>query len=137
MKDCIFCKIVAGEMPSTKLFENDHVLAFLDIYPGAQGHSLVIPKKHYVNLIDVPEKELQEVIKIVKKIGVAQVNGLGAHGFNVHQSNNKEAGQVVFHLHFHVLPRKENDGLGFRWNPQKANPEELKITQEKIIKALK
>ncbi len=136
MDDCIFCKIVQGKIPSTKLFENKHALAFLDIFPGAKGHSLIIPKKHFTNMLDAPEKELAELIKVVKKIGTAQVKGLGAHGFNVHQSNNKEAGQVVFHLHFHVLPRRENDGLGFRWNPSPAKEEDLKDAQEKIKKAL-
>lgn len=119
-------------MPCTKIFENKRVLAFLDIYPASKGHALVIPKKHYVNLIDAPEKELADVIKIVKKIGKAQIKNLKADGFNVHQSNNKEAGQVVFHLHFHVVPRYKLDTLSFKWAPMKASQEDLKEIQKQF-----
>lgn len=136
MDDCIFCKIVKGNAPCTVVFENEHVLAFMDIFPAANGHTLVVPKKHFVNTLDCPEKELSEVIMAVKKIGQAQVKGLGAHGFNIHQSNNREAGQIVFHLHFHVIPRFAGDGLSFRWQPQKVETKELEKSAEKIRKGI-
>ena len=133
MEECVFCKIVQGKLPSTKLYEDKAVLSFLDIFPITKGHALVIPKNHYRTIVDVPEKELGKVLETAKKIGAAQMKALGAKGFNILQSNEKEAGQVVFHAHFHVIPRKEGDGLGFRWPSKEAGKEELYKTQ-KIIK---
>ena len=115
MDECIFCKIANGNSPSHKIFEEKNTIAFLDIFPCAVGHTLVIPKKHYRNMEDVTAAELCEVIKTVQAVGKALMKALGAPGFNVHQSNNKPAGQVVFHLHFHVIPRFENDGMSFKW----------------------
>ena len=109
MEDCIFCKIVAGEIPSTKLYENDEVLSFLDIAPAAKGHALVITKKHYATLLDVPHEELSELINTIQKIGAAVMIAMKAEGFNVIQSNNKVAGQIIPHVHFHIIPRKEGE----------------------------
>lgn len=133
MDDCIFCKIVAGGIPSTKLYEDEKVLAFLDIMPAAKGHSLVITKKHYATLIDVPHEELAELAKVVQKIGTAAVKATEAQGFNVLQSNNKVAGQVIPHVHFHIIPRKEGDNLNFSWEQGKAEQKELEEYQ-KLIK---
>ncbi|MBI4812011.1 HIT family protein [Candidatus Falkowbacteria bacterium] len=109
--DCIFCKIVKGELPSYKVYEDRHTLAFLDISPVNYGHTLVIPKKHYVNMEEIPEKELCEVIKTVKKIGKAVKEGLGAKGYNIGVNNDPVAGQIIPHLHFHIMSRAEGDGL--------------------------
>jgi len=108
---CIFCKIVNGEMPSYKVYEDDRVLAFLDIYPAAHGHTLLIPKKHYANIEETPEDELAYLMKIVKKIGFMMKENLGAEGYNVCENNDPVAGQEIPHLHFHIVPRKEGDGL--------------------------
>lgn len=109
--DCIFCKIVAGEIPSYKIYENEKTLAFLDIAPVNPGHVLVIPKKHYVNFEDIPEDELCEVVRAVKKVGQALKSGLGLSGYNVIENNDPIAGQIIPHLHFHIIPRVEGDGL--------------------------
>jgi histidine triad (HIT) family protein len=117
--DCIFCRIVAGEMPCHRIFENDAVLAFLDINPTARGHVLVIPKEHAPDLASAEAEPLREVMAVLPRIAAAAVEGVGAEGFNVLQSNGRCAGQVVPHVHFHVVPRVPDDGigLGFRQKP--------------------
>jgi len=137
MEDCIFCKIVKGEIPSYKLFENEHVLAFLDIMPASEGHSLVIPKKHFENLMDVPEKELEETMKIVQKVAKAVMKATHAEGFNVIQSNYRAAGQVVPHLHFHIIPRNEDDGNHFHLNHGNLGKEQAEKTVKEIKVHLK
>ncbi len=111
MDNCIFCKIVKGEIPSSKVYEDEHSLAFLDIAPVHKGHTLVIPKRHFEDLTKIPEKDLQELIKSVKKVSIAVEKAVKADGFNLNISNKKAAGQVIFHAHFHIIPRFENDGL--------------------------
>ena len=103
--NCIFCKIVAGQIPSIKLYEDADVLAFMDIGPIVKGHALVIPKAHYNPLAATPDGVLAKVIAVVRRIAQAQMEGLGADGVNVHQANGAAAGQVVPHVHFHVVPR--------------------------------
>lgn len=118
MTDCIFCKIIAGDIPSTKVYENDDVLAFMDIGPVVKGHVLVIPKQHYNPLTAVPDDVLGKVMAVVKRVAQAQVDGLQADGVNVHQANGTAAGQVVPHTHFHVIPRYANDGHHWNWSAQ-------------------
>ena len=110
MRDCIFCKIIAGEIPSYKIYEDKYTYAFLDIAGDAVGHTLVIPKKHYTNVLDIPEKEYINVMKTVKKISEHYV-ALGYTGVNIMNASGKDAQQTVFHLHFHIIPRKQDDGL--------------------------
>lgn len=136
MENCIFCKIVKGELPSTKLYEDDHVLAFLDIDPVNLGHTLVIPKKHYVNIYETPEHNLIEMMKVVKKLSEAIKNGLKSDGINVTMNNDPAAGQVVFHSHIHIIPRITDDGFGV-WKgktPYKGNQKE--DMAKEIIRAL-
>ena len=136
--DCIFCKIIKGDIPSTKLFENDHVVAFLDIMPASKGHALVVPKKHYRTLLDMPHEELKEVTEAVQKIAAATMVAVpGVGGFNVLQSNNKVAGQVIPHVHFHVIPRHNNDKLDFGWEQGESEMEELKKYAEFVKDKLK
>lgn len=111
MEDCIFCKIVKGELPSYKVYEDEHTLAFLDISPVNHGHTLVIPKKHHSNMEDINQEELNQVIATVKKIGQAVKEKLGAPSYNIGENNDKEAGQIIPHIHFHVIPRFGNDCL--------------------------
>ncbi len=108
---CIFCKIIAGEIPSYKVYEDDNVYAFLDIADDAIGHTLVIPKNHYENILDIPESELKNVMSAVKKISNHYVDNCGYTGVNIMNASGKDAQQSVFHLHFHIFPRKDNDGL--------------------------
>ena len=107
MTDCIFCKIRDGEIPSDKIYEDENTLAFLDKNPINEGHTLVIPKEHYVNIIDIPEETLKQVIITVKKIAVAISKD--SEGISIAQNNKDAAGQVVDHIHFHVIPRISND----------------------------
>ncbi|MBU0722458.1 HIT family protein [Patescibacteria group bacterium] len=114
---CIFCKIINGEIPSYKVYEDENTLAFLDINPVNPGHTLVVPKKHFSNIEEADEQTLCQVIKIVKKVGAGLKNNLAAPGYNAQVNNDPSAGQIVPHLHFHVIPRLENDCLSL-W-PQK------------------
>ena len=111
MDDCIFCKLVKSEIPSYKVFENDFVLAFLDIAPVNPGHTLVIPKVHYANFEEIPQEYLFEIMKIVQRVGRSLKDNLHVAGYNVLLNNDPVAGQIVNHLHFHLIPRKESDGL--------------------------
>lgn len=116
--DCVFCKIIAGELPSTKIYEDDNVLAFVDIGPIAKGHILVVPKKHSIMITDTDSDLLAELMVVVKKITQAQIEGMGADGVNIMQANGSVAGQVVDHIHFHVIPRFKDDGIDFNWQAQ-------------------
>lgn len=117
MLDCIFCKIIAGEIPSYKVYEDEFTLAFLDINPVNPGHTLVLPKKHVANIEEASEETLCQAIKTVKKVGLSLKKNLSTPGYNVLVNNDPAAGQIVPHLHFHVTPRLEDDGLEL-W-PQK------------------
>ena len=131
---CIFCKIIEGKAPCTKIFENNLVVAFLDIFPIAAGHALVVPKEHSKNILELSEAPMKEIFKAIQKIGAAQMKALGADGFNVLQSNTPAAGQVVFHTHFHVVPRKEGDGLALKWPAKAVEKEQLPLAQKLLKK---
>lgn len=107
--DCLFCNIVKGKIPSYKVYEDENTLAILDINPVNKGHTLVLPKDHYINILDVPEQILIATMQSVKK--VADMLSRYAEGVNVNHNANKAAGQIVDHLHFHVIPRYMQDGL--------------------------
>lgn len=111
MQDCIFCRIVREELPSEQVYQNDAVLAFLDIAPIAAGHVLVIPKQHYATLWDVPDHLAPELNKVLRFVGQAVLQASQATGLNVVMNNYAAAGQVVPHAHWHLIPRWEGDGL--------------------------
>jgi histidine triad (HIT) family protein len=134
--NCVFCKIVAGDIPSYKIYENDYTLAFLDINPVSLGHTLVISKKHYSNLEETPEEELCEMIKTVKKVGLALKDGLGAEGYNILKNNDPIAGQIISHNHFHVVPRKKGDNLP-QWPQGKYVDREVEDILGKIKNSIK
>ena len=119
-KDCIFCKIAEGSIPSHKVYEDDDVLAFLDISQVTQGHTLVIPKEHSQNFLTTPKDVMHKVMDVAQRIGQAQMSILGAKGVNILTNVNKEAGQSVYHFHVHVIPRYIADE-GFRIE-MKENP---------------
>ena len=135
-ENCIFCKIISNEIPSQKIFEDGNTFAFLDINPASKGHVLVIPKKHYETLVDVPEEELKQLIVSVKKIAQAILKATKASGFNVLQNNGKVAGQLVNHIHFHVVPRFENDSIKFSLRANQVETNELEKIAELIKKEL-
>ena len=109
--DCIFCKIIKNDIPSTKVFEDEKVLAFLDIRPVNKGHVLIIPKEHCETLLDMSENMLKEVMVATKKIAKSFRKGLKAEGFNLKMNNFPLGGQEVMHAHIHLIPRFENDGI--------------------------
>lgn len=135
--DCVFCKIVQGTLPSTRIFEDQLSLVFLDIAPVVKGHALVIPKEHYDPITATPDAVLQHLITVARRIAAAQMTGLSADGVNIMQANGAAAGQVVPHLHFHIIPRFNNDGHSWNWQTKKyANPDEMQALADKIRKGL-
>ncbi|KUO86459.1 MAG: HIT family protein [Vulcanisaeta sp.] len=102
--DCVFCKIVRGEEPAYIVYEDEYVVAILDKYPVNKGHTLVMPKRHYRDITEIPDEELCRVIKITKAVTIAVMRALKVPGVRVVQNNGAEAGQVIFHIHFHVIP---------------------------------
>jgi len=129
--DCIFCKIISGEIPSYKVYEDEFTLAILDINPLNPGHVLVLPKKHVVNIEAADETTLCQIVRIVKKAGESLKKNLNAPGYNVLVNNDPVAGQVVPHLHFHVAPRTLDDGLKL-WPQKKYKPGEAEAVLNKI-----
>lgn len=116
-ESCVFCKIVAGEIPSAKVFEDEHCLAFMDIGPLAPGHLLIIPKGHIELLWDLPPDTAAAIMAQLPRLSRAVMDATGAEGCNVLQNNGRASGQEVEHLHFHIIPRRTGDGLGYRWLP--------------------
>ncbi|MFC1728263.1 HIT family protein [Nanoarchaeota archaeon] len=135
MTDCIFCKIIKGELPANKVYETDKILAFLDIGPVNKGHTLVIPKEHYETLLDMPEDVLAEVAQVTKKVARAVIETVGTDGFGVTQSNKPTGGQLVPHFHNHIIPRFKDDGLEF-WPQGKYQEGEAAELAEKITQNL-
>ena len=109
--DCIFCKILAGELPSVQVYADDAVVAFLDIAPVVHGHTLIIPRGHYPTLFEVPPELAAPLLAATQRVGAALMRALQAEGVNVMQNNFSAAGQMVFHAHWHVIPRFSGDGL--------------------------
>ena len=108
---CIFCKIIKGEIPSYKIYEDEYTYAFLDIAKDIDGHTLVIPKKHVENILDCDNETLHHVMDSVKKIANHYIDNCGYNGVNIINANDASAQQTVFHLHFHLIPRKNEDGV--------------------------
>lgn len=131
MKDCLFCKIVKGEIPSYKIYEDDFSLAFLDISNDANGHILVIPKEHFENVFDCDDNILAKVMIAVKKVANHLKDNCGFSGVNIVNCSGKDAEQSVFHLHFHIIPRKEGDKMSIFPNLTK-NSETLAEICEKL-----
>jgi histidine triad (HIT) family protein len=124
--DCIFCRIVRGEIPATRVYEDADTLAFMDIGPVVKGHTLVIPKAHFDPITGTPPATLQKLIVVVQRIAQAQIKGLHADGINVSQANGRVAGQVVPHIHFHVIPRFADDRHSWNWVAKAYdNPDEM------------
>ena len=129
MTDCIFCKIVKGEIPALKVYEDASVLAFLDITPISLGHTLVVPKAHYRDLTELPDDVLGPLFSAVKKVAKAAVEATGADAFNTGINTGPEAGQVVMHMHVHVMPRTQGDGLQ-HWPKRSVTREEMQRTAD-------
>ena len=133
-EECIFCKIIDGQIPSYKVYENDSILAFLDIFPLSYGHTIVIPKKHYYNFLDIPENDMGDFFKDLKIISALIKEKLKIDEFNLVQNNFPAAGQIIPHFHFHIIPRMKGDG------PLKMIPGKIQAKEDdlrKIIQKIK
>lgn len=132
MQDCLFCKIISGEIPSRKVYEDADCIAFLDINPANPGHVLVVPRGHSENIYDVTENELKKAITAVKKVAVDIKEKLNAQGINVMQNNGRIAGQIVNHIHFHVIPRFENDNMIISYKRTHLTDNQLEEVQKRL-----
>lgn len=110
MNDCLFCKIIKGEIPSRKVYEDKNVYAFLDISPVNEGHTLVMPQKHYETILDAPSEVLCNLITVIRKIVPSILQAVKSESFNLQVNSGKTAGQIIPHLHFHIIPRFPDDG---------------------------
>ena len=128
--NCVFCAIAANEIPSFKVYEDDLVLAYLDINPFSKGHTLVIPKEHSSGLLDTPEETLAALVARVKKVASHLKATLPCDGFNILQNNGEAAGQTVMHIHFHIVPRYGKEEISFV--SQKGDMDELKSLADRI-----
>lgn len=135
MEDCLFCKIVRGEISAEKIYEDTKVIAFLDIAPVNKGHTLVVTKKHYANLLEADENALCEIIKTIKKIAPPIMKTVSSPAFNISVNNGKEAGQCISHLHFHIIPRYSTKEFEFPAKKGYAG-KEIKDTADRIRKAI-
>jgi histidine triad (HIT) family protein len=130
--DCIFCKIVAGQIPSVKIYEDDDVLAFLDIGPLSDGHTLLIPKKHYAKIHECPAELMAKVGAVLPKVAGAVFGAMGSEGYNVLCNNGRASGQLVEHIHFHIIPRNTGDGVFTQCRPKNIQPVRLSKLQKKL-----
>jgi len=134
--DCLFCKMVAGKIPVKKIYESEDVLAFLDIGPISDGHTLVVPKQHFEKLHDCPPELLGRVASRLGKIARAVTTAMNSDGYNVLSNNGRAAGQLIEHLHFHIIPRNTGDGLFGQWLAYKYEQGNIEVIAEKIRKNL-
>ena len=133
MADCIFCKIANGEIPSNTIFENEDFRVILDNGPATRGHALVLPKKHYADLFEIPEDVVADAVKVAKTVAGTMKEKLSCDGLNLVQNNGPAAGQTVMHFHLHIIPRYENDGQHILWKPTSPSAEELVETKNAIV----
>jgi histidine triad (HIT) family protein len=132
MTDCIFCKLVAGQIPATRVYEDEHTLAFMDIGHVNPGHVLVAVKKHAANLFELEEAQAEAVARTCLRISRALKKAFAPEGLSVYQANGKPAGQTVFHYHVHVLPRHAGDGMDLVWPVKNPPREKLEAYAAKI-----
>jgi len=132
-KDCIFCKIANGEIPSRTIYEDDKFRVILDLSPASDGHALILPKEHYKNICEMPEELTGEAFILAKKMTKKMIRTLNCDGFNVVQNNGETAGQTVFHFHIHLIPRYITDGQDLNWIALEKTAEELDNIRKKIM----
>ncbi len=134
---CIFCRIAHGEIPCAKVYEDESALAFLDLAPVCPGHALIIPKTHYANMLEFPSELAPGVFSALQKVSAAVMEATGAAGINIMQNNGLAAGQTIFHVHWHVIPRFENDGLSMWPQGSYAHPADMQGMAARVISHLK
>ncbi len=130
--DCIFCKIVAGDLPAQKIDEDEHTIAFMDINPWTRGHAVVIPKEHSRNLYEIGAGDLSRTLLSAQQLALQMKERLGCDGVNLLNSCEAAAWQTIFHLHFHVIPRYDDDPLELPTRPKPAEPDELAEVAKEI-----
>lgn len=130
---CIFCKIIAGEIPSYTLYEDEKFKVILDLGPATKGHALILPREHYSNLYELPEEVAAEAIKLAKRMMIRMTEKLECDGFNIVQNNGEAAGQTVNHFHMHLVPRYKNDGEILKYIAGEPGPEELEQIKNTIV----
>ena len=130
--DCIFCKLAGGEIPTATLYEDDDFRVILDQGPATKGHALILPKKHYANIYELPEEVAARAMVLAKKMAGVMTEALKCDGFNLVQNNGEAAGQTVFHFHMHLIPRYHNDQAGITWTPGKLEDD----VKEEILAAV-
>lgn len=134
--NCIFCKILAGELPATRIAESERAIAFMDINPGTPGHALVIPREHAADLLEIPTEDLAACAELAREVAGRQKERLGADGVNLVNSCGQAAWQTVFHFHLHVIPRYANqpgkDGMRLPWDPAPGDPDAIRAVAEQL-----
>jgi histidine triad (HIT) family protein len=134
--NCVFCKIVAGQIPCFKLHEDERTLAFMDINPANPGHALAIAKEHWENLAALPAPLLGPVLATAQRVAKAAEAALKPDGINLLQANGPGAGQSVFHFHVHILPRRNGDELKINWGEKRGDMAAIKAIYEKLMAAM-
>ena len=130
--DCLFCKIVAGEIPATRVDEDEQTVTFMDISPGTRGHALVVPRNHARDLYDIDPEDLAAVGRAAQRVAARQRDALSADGVNLLNSCGQAAWQTVFHFHLHVVPRYAGDGLKLPWTPAPGDPDDIAAAGEEL-----
>ena len=131
-ENCIFCKIIAGEIPSNTIYEDDEFKVVLDVSPASKGHALILPKEHAANIYELPDELAAKAMILAKKMATKMTEKLGCDGFNIVQNNGEVAGQTVFHFHMHLIPRYADDGVKLGWVPGTLTDEVKEEVLEKL-----
>lgn len=132
--DCIFCKIIAGEIPANTIYEDEDFKVILDLAPAAKGHALILPKEHYADIYDIDAEVAGKAMKLAKKLAIHMTEVLGCDGFNIVQNNHEVAGQTVFHFHMHLIPRykdAKNDDI-LVWSHETFSAEEMASIRDSL-----
>ena len=132
MSDCIFSKIIAGDIPSATIYENDEFKVILDRFPSGEGHALILPKNHVANIFEIDPEQAGRLFALATKLAKAMKEVLGFEHMNILQNNGTVAGQTVFHFHLHLIPRWEGDGINIGWTPTEPTDEEIAAVKAKL-----
>ena len=136
MGECIFCKIIAGQIPAATLIETDKVTSFLDIHPVNPGHALVVPKRHVSSFLDLHQSELHVLIFIARRVAAAVADATESSAFNILENDGRAAGQIIDHVHLHVIPRRPDDGFSLGWRQLSYGEGELEALRKAITARL-
>ena len=137
MDSCIFCKIIKGEIPSASIYEDENVKVIMDIAPSAKGHAILLVKEHVANIFELNPELAGKVFSVVPKVATAIKEELGCDGMNILQNNGVEAGQTVFHLHIHFIPRWKEDSVNIKWSPLSYADGEMAALAQRIAERIK